>query len=709
MKKTSIKHKILFIVLGMSIVSLTVFCAAAFGGLFSIRAQMQQSSAQLGDFATRNSSLFLEREAVDKLMAQARDQSQIINERLLNIANRAVYLSDYTTQIYKNARKFKPSPIPFSSSANNGVLTMQLQSANGKADYPQIKEEAELLGNVTAAYESNRKDMDVIAAIYLGTESGFSILFDPFSDDENQVFDPRRRPWYIGSKEVSGTFWTSPYIDAASGNLMITCSHPFNGADGVFTGVTGIDVIIEDLNNEIVNIQAGENGYAFVIDTDGILISARELMKSEDGSYEKRSAFRENSPEYNSVIKSMVAGKVGVEKVSYENGEIFIAYSQIPTTNWSLAIALPVTEIMGLVTENRTAIERMTEETLGYVNSTIMVMLIVFVVVFTVAVLVIVYLGGKLSDKITRPIITLKESHERIAGGELDTRVELKTGDEIEDLGASVNRMAVNLREYIVNLQSVTAEKERIGAELDVATKIQASMLPCIFPAFPHRKEFDIYASMLPAKEVGGDFYDFFLIDDNTLAVVMADVSGKGVPAALFMVITKTLIKNNAQYGKSPKEVFETVNNMLCENNEAGMFVTAFMGYLDITCGKFTYVNAGHNPPLIRTGGGKYEFLKAKPGLVLAGMEDMFYKQGEVTLHKGDELFLYTDGVTEAMNNEYELFSDPRLVEVANNYTDLPLKEFSVSIKREIDKFAQGAEQADDITMLALRYLGGLS
>ncbi|MCL2218965.1 MAG: SpoIIE family protein phosphatase [Chitinispirillia bacterium] len=706
MKKRGIKHKILFIVLGMSILSLTAFCAAALWGLFSIRTQMQLSSARLGEFAAKNSSLFLEREAVDKLEAKTKDQSHIINERLLNIAKKAAYLSNYTTNLYNNAANLRPMPIPYPSSKNKGTLTMQLQSAGGRADYPNIKREAGLLGNITSAYTSNIGDMDATTAVYLGTESGFAIIYDSFSDDESHVFDPRGRPWYIGAKKRGDTFWTYPYVDVASGQLTITCSHPFNGADGKFAGVTGMDVVIDDLNNEIINIKAGENGYAFVIDAEGVIISSKELKKNEDGSYEKRNAFVENYPEYNGIIRKMAAGEAGVERTALDGSEIFMAYSHIPATNWSLAIVLPVSEIMGFVAENTSAIESMTQETLDVVNSTIGVTLTAFILVFAAALFVIISLSGKLSDKITRPIVTLKECLRRIAGGELETRIELKTGDEIEELGMSVNKMAVDLRAYIANLQKVTADKERIGAELDVATKIQASMLPCLFPAFPAREEFDIYASMQPAKEVGGDFYDFFLVDEKTLAVVMADVSGKGVPAALFMVIAKTLIKNNAQYGKSPREVFEIVNNLLCENNDAGMFVTAFMGYLDINTGKFTFVNAGHNPPLKRAGDGKYEFLKTKRGLVLAGMDGMSYKQDEITLQNGDELFLYTDGVTEAMNNEHKLFGDPLLVESANKYPGLPLKEFTISIKREIDKFAEGAEQADDITMLALRYHG---
>ncbi|MCL2762650.1 MAG: PP2C family protein-serine/threonine phosphatase [Treponema sp.] len=278
-----------------------------------------------------------------------------------------------------------------------------------------------------------------------------------------------------------------------------------------------------------------------------------------------------------------------------------------------------------------------------------------------------------------------------------------RNNNETGILAGAFRTMVLDLETYIDHLTRVTAEKERIGAELAVAAQIQASMLPCIFPPFPDRTEFDIYASMIPAKEVGGDFYDFFLIDENKLAVIIADVSGKGIPAALFMVIAKTLIKNNACLGKSPGEVFETVNNILCENNDTSMFVTAFMGYVDLRNGKFVYVNAGHNPPLVKKAKGDYEFLKINSSFILAGMEDMSYAEYEIMLNAGDVIYLYTDGVTEAMNAELELFSGQRLIEKANKYADCSVKELLVKLKEEIDLFAGGAEQADDITMLALQ------
>ena len=239
-------------------------------------------------------------------------------------------------------------------------------------------------------------------------------------------------------------------------------------------------------------------------------------------------------------------------------------------------------------------------------------------------------------------------------------------------------------------------------AELNVARNIQHDMLPCIFPAFPERNEFDIYATMDPAKEVGGDFYDFFLVDDHHLAIVISDVSGKGVPAALFMVIAKTLIKNQTQPGVPLGEVFTRVNDQLCENNGEGMFVTSFMGVLDLNTRELTFVNAGHNPPLLCRKGGGFEFLKTKPGFVLAGLENMVYKEDSIQLGAGDRIFLYTDGVTEAINSSTELYGDDRLVAALNQDVNLSPEQLLAAVKTSMDAFTAGAEQFDDITMLAL-------
>lgn len=279
--------------------------------------------------------------------------------------------------------------------------------------------------------------------------------------------------------------------------------------------------------------------------------------------------------------------------------------------------------------------------------------------------------------------------------------------DELHNLSETIYSMEETVIEYIDEVTSITAEKERIGAELNVATQIQADMLPSIFPPFPDRKEFDIYASMTPAKEVGGDFYDFFMIDDNHVGLIMADVSGKGVPAALFMVIAKTLLKNRAQLGNySPSEILSAVNNQLCENNKAEMFVTVWLGILDITTGVIVAANAGHEFPVVKHNG-KYDLYKDRHGFVLAGMENLKYKDYEFKLEKGDSLFIYTDGVPEATNAGNELFGTDRMLEALNLNPDGSCREILDNVRSAVDGFVKEAPQFDDLTMLCLQYYGG--
>lgn len=248
-----------------------------------------------------------------------------------------------------------------------------------------------------------------------------------------------------------------------------------------------------------------------------------------------------------------------------------------------------------------------------------------------------------------------------------------------------------------------TSKALKTETELNVASDIQMGMLPQVFP---DSEDFNIYAIMQPAKEVGGDFYDIFFIDGDHLAVVIADVSGKGVPAALFMVIAKTLIKNQLQAGVSVEEAMSEVNDKLCEGNQAGMFVTCFMGVLQVSTGEFVYANAGHNPPALRRGNGSFEYVDAPPGFVLAGLTGIRYEKRKVSLKKNDAFFMYTDGITEAMNKKEELFGAARLLGSLDALGEIGNVERQLKqINRNIEEFAGGAEQADDIAMLLLHIL----
>ncbi|NLX25758.1 MAG: SpoIIE family protein phosphatase [Lentisphaerae bacterium] len=300
-------------------------------------------------------------------------------------------------------------------------------------------------------------------------------------------------------------------------------------------------------------------------------------------------------------------------------------------------------------------------------------------------------------------IYSVNRSLDKITKGDLGERVEVRTNTEFTALSEGINSTVAALK------NAISEAAARIDAELEFARAIQMSSLPNVFPPYPERTEFEIYASMYTAKEVGGDFYDFFLIGERRLAVLIADVSGKGIPAALFMMTAKTLIQNLAESGLPPAKVFTEANKHLCANNEMGMFVTAFMGILELDTGRFSFVNAGHNPPLLKRAGGLYAWMKVPPGFVLGGMEGIDYGQDTLQLHAGDTLFLYTDGVTEAQNPEQTLFSEPRLEATLNGEAarNLDVTRLLKHVKQEIDRFAAGADQADDITMLGIEYKEG--
>ncbi|MBQ4347921.1 MAG: SpoIIE family protein phosphatase, partial [Firmicutes bacterium] len=328
-------------------------------------------------------------------------------------------------------------------------------------------------------------------------------------------------------------------------------------------------------------------------------------------------------------------GGYGITRMEYNGREVFLAWNPIESADWTLVTMTDVEESLALAENTGRDIALMAEAAGNAINRRILTVVLIIIAAIIATAICVYFIADRRSKKITDPLGKLTHEVRGLSGGDLDHEFSIKTGDEIEELSDAFNYMTGRLKEYIIDLTAVTAEKERIGAELSVASTIQSSMLPCIFPPFPERTEFDIYATMHPAKEVGGDFYDFFMLDEEHLAFVIADVSGKGVPAALFMVIAKTLIKNHAQSGEAPNEVFTNVNAQLCENNNAEMFVTAWMGILELSTGRLTFVNAGHNPPLIKRANEDYEYLKSKAGLVLAAMEGIKYRSSEIMLEAG--------------------------------------------------------------------------
>lgn len=283
----------------------------------------------------------------------------------------------------------------------------------------------------------------------------------------------------------------------------------------------------------------------------------------------------------------------------------------------------------------------------------------------------------------------------------------VNTGGELQQLSENVKSLADGVSAYMTNLKNATAEKERIGTELALATRLQAAFLPGGFPAFPDRGEFDIYASMHPAKEVGGDFYDFYFIDDDHLCLTIADVSGKGIPGALFMMVSKIILQSCAMLGQSAGEVLTKTNEAICSNNKESMFVTVWIGILEISTGRLTCANAGHEYPAIKRAGGAFELYKDKHGIVIGGMDGVKYKEYELTLTPGDKLFVYTDGVPEASDGDDNMFGTERMLDALNEEPEATPERILKNVRAAVDGFVSGAEQFDDLTMLCMEYNGG--
>ena len=319
------------------------------------------------------------------------------------------------------------------------------------------------------------------------------------------------------------------------------------------------------------------------------------------------------------------------------------------------------------------------------------------VIIFFALFVLIYFLIKKL---IVNNIERINDSLTKITDGDLNEVVDVRSHVEFASLSDDINSTVGTLKKYIADAAA------RIDAELAFAKAIQHSALPSVFPPFPTRKEFDIWATMDTAKEVGGDFYDFYFVNKDTLAFLIADVSGKGIPAAMFMMNAKAVLKSYAESGLDVNKVFTLGNEKLCEGNDAGMFVTAWMGFLNTETGEVTFANAGHNPPLVRHADGSFEYLKVRAGFVLAGMEGVKYRKNELQLAPGDVIYLYTDGVTEATNINDELYGEDRLLALLNANKEASMEELCKLVKEDVFAFAGEAPQFDDITMLALKYCG---
>jgi len=540
---------------------------------------------------------------------------------------------------------------------------------------------------------------------------GASVAFEPFAfHPQSRYFAPYKfrkkngfgllppekefqyflRDWYLIPKELGRPVWSEPYFSEGGGNvIMSTYSLPFyrtiNG-EKQFNGVVEVDIALDWLKDIVSRISVYQSGYAFLVSQNGVIVTHTNrdwIMRESIFSIAEAAG----DHGLRKIGRDMVRGREGfVQMQSHFIGKkSWIYYAPLPSIGWSLGVVFPEEELFADMKKLNWAV--------FIIGSAGLVFL--FLVI------------AWISQRITGPISILSLKTTDIAKGNLDIELPPATSDdEVGELATSFENMRLALKEYISTLKETTAAKERMESELQIAHDIQMGMLPKVFPAFPDMPEFDIYAALEPAREVGGDLYDFFFMDDDHLCFNIGDVSGKGMPASLFMVVTKIMVKTTATKGLSPETVLDRVNQDISRDNPSLLFVTLFIGILNIRTGQLQFANGGHNPPLIIRPGSDIEVMESTGGLALGVMEDFRYGSKTMTLHCGDLILLYSDGVTEAMNRDEEMFGEKRLMEAMNTLKDHSVEETIKGILDSVNAFCQDAPRADDITLMAIRFNG---
>lgn len=490
--------------------------------------------------------------------------------------------------------------------------------------------------------------------------------------------------WYLIPKLLGHSYWTDPFYDAGAGNIiMCTYTKPLYDKNNQFIGVLTADLPIDWLTNMVNSIKPYENSYNVLIGKGAAFIVHPKAHRILYETIFTETVATPDSSLYHLGME-MVRGRSGMVSLEDDGTPSFVVYGPVPSSGWSLAMVCPHKDVFSEV----------------YQMSTFMV------IVAVLGLGLLFFLTKGIIGKLAKPLSEFSTSARLIAKGDFHAPLpKINTEDEMRDLRESFQYMQQSLTSYITELKSTTAVKERIESELSIARNIQMGMIPKIFPPFPERKDLDLFAMLRPAKEVGGDLYDFF-INEEKLYFVIGDVSGKGVPASLFMAVTRSLFRSIATSKEDPKDIVHAMNIAIADSNEANMFVTMFVGILELATGKMVFCNAGHNPPCLLTSDGNVAYISVKANLPVGLFDSFAYQSQTMTILPGSTLFLYTDGVTEAENCTAELYGEPRLLEALAGEQETDAQTLIGKVLVSVETHVNHADQSDDLTMMALKYIG---
>ena len=713
-KNESLRKKILsamvVLVIALLLIAGTIFVLT----LRNVTKTLSSSNSELRGTIGERSSAYMAEQTKNHLLTLAGEKAEIADELFSDFKRGVCVVASVAEQIYSEPELYSERTVPLPDAKNDGTLSIQvLYSAHTDPDDPAIKKELALIGNVQDVLMAVNDSQENMASIYVATESGFMVQADYIAakkfDEAGDLMplEAKERPWYEGAASTGAPFLTPATMDAHTPRLAIMCGVPVF-ANGQFMGVAGAGMYLDDMEKLVQSVNLGESGNACIINQNGQVLfstfgegtlaavaNAPDLRLSEDAALAD-------------IAEKAADGRTDVAQLYVDGVSNYVAYAPMKTVGWSMLVLITQEAVEAPTGQLLSSVDQTTNQAFQAATSHIRQAVFLMLGLFGAAVIIALAVSVALSRQIVQPIRQLTEKVSAMQGDDLDFEWDLNTGDETQLLAESFGSLTHRMKEYIQDIETITAERERISTELSVATRIQTSMLPTSFPPFPNRSDFDIYASMDPAREVGGDFYDFFLIDEDHLCMVIADVSGKGVPAALFMMASKIILQSCAMLGQSPAEILAKTNDAICSNNNEDMFVTVWVGVLELSTGKLTAANAGHEYPVFRKPDGLFEILKDQHGFVLGGMGGLSYTEYRLQMDPGAKLFLYTDGLPEAMKNDASgsMFGLDRMLEVLNRDAGADPEEILRQMRGALEDFVQDAEQFDDLTMMCVEYKG---
>ncbi len=671
----------------------------------------QQQQESIGEITGRVMDAVVEQ----SLARSNRTDAEIADAMLDGAAQRVAFVADCAEKLLTHPEDCAPAAYAGPNPADDGVWTAKVIYADGiDPDDPAVSAKVGLMANLSETMISLCPAVGA-STVYIGMPEGVHLSVSAtssswFVDGQLRGYDPRQRGWYQKAVETGALVFTDGEYDANTGAYCVECAMPVYGPDGSLQAVVGTDLFLTEMEAVLQGL-ALEGEFFLLVNQNGRAVLEPQAEAFPIAEADRSVDLRQSQSKMlaQAVDSALRGEETGVSVGTLADGDYYITAAPIEATGWVLVSAFREAisaKPIALLQESNRQIQ--TEVVSTYREKTSKTKLTAIVLLIAV---MLAALGGALAlgKKIVKPLNTITKRISELSDSNLEFKMEdaYRTGDEVEELAESFAAISHKTVAYMGEVRRVTAEKERIGAELSLATKIQAAMLPHVFPPFPNRSEFDIFASMDPAKEVGGDFYDYFLIDDNHLGLVIADVSGKGVPAALFMMASKIILQSVAMLGRSPGEILTKTNEAICSNNEAQMFVTVWLGILELSTGKLTAASAGHEYPVLRQRpDGAFELLKGKNGFVIGYIEGMCYDEYELQLEPGAKLFVYTDGVPEATNAQGELFGTERMLAALDAQSDASPRDILKNVRAAVDDFVNDAEQFDDLTMLCVEYKG---